>query len=455
MRPPRNRRPLERAKPRKVMVPGLAARQVSARFYRAVVFEGASLDALFDAGFGDAVYHDLIVKDRALVRAIVSTALRRRQSILAVLSHLMERPLPKQAKSVEAILAIGAVQILYMDIPDHASVSLCVELAEQSREDRPFKGLVNAVLRRMIREKERLLPFANSKSNLPEWLASRWRVQYGADKAAAMADMMLQEPPLDISVKSDHETWAEAFEGYLLSNGTIRLAKTQPVRALPGFEDGAWWIQDAAATLPVLMMGDIAGQKVIDLCAAPGGKTAQLVNAGAQVTALDFSSERLQRLEANLKRLSLQADLHKADAGRWKTDALYDGVLLDAPCSSTGTLRRHPDIVFRKSEDDVKRMAMAQERLLNHAATLVKPGGILVYSTCSLEAEEGEDQIETFLARNSDFRIEKLTPDMIGGLEEAITREGWLRTLPIMLSHENPQLSGLDGFFAVRLRRIT
>ncbi|OYW58083.1 MAG: MFS transporter [Azorhizobium sp. 32-67-21] len=395
----------------------------------------------------------LEARDRALAFNILATTLRRLGTLRAVIRPCLTKGLPTSAPKLEAVLLVGAAQILFMDVPDHAAVGLSVDLARSDRTTAGFAGLVNAVLRRITREGPAQLaaldPFV---TDIPDWLRRRWIAAYGEDKARAIAAVLLSPPPLDVTVKSDPEDWAARLSGEVLPTGSIRILEAGPVRALPGFDDGAWWVQDAAAALPVKLLGDVAGLHVADICAAPGGKTAQLAAAGARVTAVDRSPERLKRLSENLHRLKLSADVVAADAASF-AGGPFDAVLLDAPCTATGTLRRHPDIAWAKGEGDIATLAALQSRLLDAAANLVKPGGLLVYSTCSLEPEEGEAQIAALLARRSD--LERVPVGAADGEAVAAftTPQGDLRTLPCDWVRGEPERSGLDGFFAARLRK--
>jgi 16S rRNA (cytosine967-C5)-methyltransferase len=317
-----------------------------------------------------------------------------------------------------------------------------------------FSGLANAVLRRISAEKATRLAAVPADADTPSWLMARWRKTYGEKTAEAMAAALRVEPSLDLSVKADAPAWAERLGGRVLSTGSVRLASHGPIRELAGFEEGAWWVQDAAAALPARLLGKVEGLRIADLCAAPGGKTAQLASAGAIVTAVDRSDVRLARLRENLKRLRLDAKVVAADILSWPGEA-FDGVILDAPCSATGTIRRHPDVAWAKTPADIVAVADLQRRLLARAAEWVKPGGLLVYCTCSLEPEEGEAQIAAFLEKQPSFRIEPVTAAEIGAPAEAILPEGTLRTLPSMLPDADPVLAGMDGFFAARLRRAS
>ncbi|OZA98069.1 MAG: MFS transporter, partial [Rhizobiales bacterium 39-66-18] len=314
-----------------------------------------------------------------------------------------------------------------------------------------FAGLINAVLRRLTREgAERLAAIDALAADTPDWLRQRWTKTYGAERAAAICAVHAHEPALDLTVKSDPEGWALKLGGEVLPTGTVRILHAGPVRALPGYEDGEWWVQDAAAALPARLLGDVSGLNVLDLCAAPGGKTAQLAAAGARVTALDRSGQRLVRLSENLARLKLSAEVVEADAADF-SGGPYDAILLDAPCTATGTLRRHPDIAWNKRPGDIAGLAELQGRLLDHALDLLKPGGVLVYSTCSLEPEEGEAQIARLLAARPEAERAPLRAEDAPELAPFITPQGDLRTVPSDWVRGEPERSGLDGFFAARI----
>jgi 16S rRNA (cytosine967-C5)-methyltransferase len=434
-------------------VPGLAARSVAAGILGAVLHRRRPLDEQLE-GAGVAALHE---RDRALVRALVATALRRLGTLRHLLAALLQRGLPLDAPNVELALLIGATQILFLDVPDHAAVDLSVRLAQAERKSARYSGLVNAVLRRLAREgKERLAALDAVALDTPEWLMRRWRARYGEDTARAIAMAHAQEPALDLSVKSDPEAWAARLGGRVLPTGSVRVLASGPVAGLDGYDEGAWWVQDAAAALPARLLcnslGDVRGKAVADLCAAPGGKTAQLAQAGARVTAVDRSPARLKRLRENLARLGLDADVIEADAAQWQAGP-FDAVLVDAPCSATGTIRRHPDIPWLKREADLKPLAALQARLIDRAAALLKPGGTLVYCTCSLEAEEAEAVVAALLSRSPDLRRIPVAASEVAGLGELLTPEGDLRTLPCHLPDPDPRLSGLDGFYTARITR--
>lgn len=433
--------------------PGLAPRRVAADMLDAVLRRHRPLEDQFDGEHGHPGLTPLPDRDRALVRMLTGTVLRRLGSLRHLLGLYLTGGMPADAPRVESALLLGAAQILWLDVPDHAAVDLSVRLVQADRRAARYPGLVNAVLRRVAREgREDVRGAEASAADTPAWLLDRWQRHYGRASALAIAAGQRHPPPLDLSVKGDATEWAARLRGHVLPTGTVRTVAQGPVARLPGYDEGGWWVQDAAAALPVRLAGDVRGLRVADLCAAPGGKTAQLAAAGAQVTAVDRSGQRLALLRQNLARLDLSAEVVEADATGWEAPP-FDAVLLDAPCLSTGTIRRHPDIAWLKREADLAPLVELQQRLLERAASLTRPGGLLVYCTCSLEPEEGEQQIAALLAREPGLVREPVRAEEVAGLGELITPVGDLRTLPSHLPHAEPRLAGLDGFYAARLRR--
>ena len=433
--------------------PGLAARRVAAEIVEGVLRRHRPLDEQLDSGPSHAALAALPERDRALARAIVGAVLRRLGSLRYLVGLFADRGLPREAPRVETALLIGAAQILFLDVPDHAAVDLAVRLARADRNAMHFTGLVNAVLRRVAREgAARLAERDAAALDTPPWLLARWIATYGEATAQAIAHAHAQEPALDLTVKSDPARWAIELGGRVLPTGSVRTLAHGAVSALPGFAEGAWWVQDAAAALPAKLLGDIAGRRVADLCAAPGGKTAQLAAAGAHVSAVDRSAPRLSRVGDNLRRLSLDAELVCADAAAYAA-APFDAVLLDAPCSSTGTIRRHPDIPWLKTAADIAALSSLQRRLLERAVALTRPGGILVYCTCSLEPEEGVDVVADLLAREPAVKRLPVAASEVSGCNELLTPDGDLRTLPCHWPDPDRRLAGLDGFYAARLTK--
>ncbi|RYC04771.1 MFS transporter [Ciceribacter ferrooxidans] len=432
---------------------GLDARIAAAKILAAVVDRRTPLDGMLDAEHGNPAYRALIEPDRALVRAILQAALRHLPRIEAILSSLLDSPLPEGARSLHHLFVVAMTQMLYLDVPDHSAVDLAVEQSTRDPRNRRFAKLVNAVLRRLGREKAAQLASVASLPSTPKWFFDRLVAVYGADAAARIADAQSRPAPIDLTVKSNPQGWAERLNGCVLSTGSIRLAGFRGgIPTLEGFSDGEWWVQDAAAALPARLLGNVAGQRVADLCAAPGGKTAQLIQAGATVTAVEQSENRMRRLKGNLARLHLECECVNANLLDFRPAELFDGVLLDAPCSSTGTARRHPDVLWTKGPEDVAKLASLQETLLRHALTLVRRGGRLVFSNCSLDPSEGEEVVARVLADTPGYRRESILAADWPGLEEAVTPLGELRTTPAMLQPEGTE-GGLDGFYACVLSR--
>nr|WP_051335812.1 transcription antitermination factor NusB [Methylocapsa acidiphila] len=418
-----------------------------------IVAKAHSLDECFSARAIPARLGGLDARDVALVRSIVTVSLRRLGTIRAALAELLEKGLPRQVAHLEWALIVGAAQVLFLDVPDHAAVDLAVRMARLESKTVPFAALVNGVLRNLARERERFLAESDPLDHdTPPWLAARWRKTYGEDLAHAIAAANRFEPTLDISVKSKPEEWAKRLGARLLPTGSLRLETHAPISELEGYADGEWWVQDAAAALPARLLPIGPGLRVADFCAAPGGKAAQLAAAGAEVVAIDRSAERLKRLAANFERLRLHADVVVADIATLKA-APFDAILVDAPCLATGTIRRRPDIAWIKKPSDIAALAQAQSRMLDKAVELVKPGGVIVYCTCSIEPEEGEQQIAALLRRNPDVERSPIGVEEVGGLAEILNENGEMRTLPPHLPASEPRLSGLDGFFAARLVR--
>jgi 16S rRNA (cytosine967-C5)-methyltransferase len=423
---------------------GLAARRAALALLSAILAEARPFD--------DALMHEhskaLEPRDRAFVTALVQTSLRRKGESEAMIARFLSKKLPRKSGNAGLILLLGATQLLYMGTPPHAAIDLAVTLSREDRDARHFANLINAVLRKLTDAK----PIDRPRLNVPDWLWRRWKKNLGDDTAEAIARAHLTEPALDLSVKSDPQGWARTLGGICLPTGSVRLKeRSGSIEALAGFADGAWWVQDAAAALPVRLLGDVRGKTVLDLCAAPGGKTAQLAALGASVTAVDQSAPRMERVKRNLDRLKLAAELRIADASSFASEEMFDAVLLDAPCSATGTIRRHPELPFIKSEEQMGELANLQQRLLAQAALAVKPGGRLIYCTCSLEPEEGEEQVERFLESHADYRRVPVTVDDVAGEAHFITAKGDLRTLPSMNIGAD---QGLDGFYAARLAHL-
>ncbi|MBM09876.1 MAG: MFS transporter [Magnetovibrio sp.] len=388
--------------------------------------------------------------DSAFAERIVKTALKRLGQIDQILGECLAQPLPKKARVAQDVLRLGAAQILFMEVPDHAAVHTSVQLFHAEGEGR-YAKLINAILRRLTREGCSWINAQDeTRLNTPDWLWHSWSKVYGIQTCREIASAHLKEAPIDISVKANPKKWAIRLGGQVLNTNTVRLEGSQAITNLEGYNEGSWWVQDVAANIVSGLIGDVRGKRIIDLCAAPGGKTAALASAGAIVTAIDSSATRLQRLRENLTRLQLKAHVIEADAKSWRPIELADAVLLDAPCTGTGIIRRHPDIAHCKTASDVMELMVIQETLLVAAVELVKPGGIILYSTCSLQPEEGLMQIERAKKNELPIRPLPFTKNHLLGMSEMLTSTGTFLSLPSYL----PKQGHMDGFFACRFEKL-
>jgi len=394
----------------------------------------------------------LSARDRGFTRMLATTTLRRLGQIDHIITACEERSGASRPPVLDHILRLGVTQLIFMNVPDHAAVDTSVRLAEEKGCARQ-KGFVNAVLRNVARTGKVLAEKQDAgRLNTPEWLVKLWVEDYGLRGAAEIMQANLAEAPLDLTLKDEttRNYWSSHFQAINFPTGSLRIIDgAGNVAGMDGFEDGAWWVQDAAAAIPAQLLGDISGRKVADLCAAPGGKTAQLAARGANVIALDRSVKRLERLKENMHRLGFEdrVEVIVSDAAAWRPKEGFDFILLDAPCSATGTIRRHPDVLHLKREGDIARLADLQARLLDHAFSLLSPGGVLVYCTCSLQKTEGEHQISTFLQRQSNAHKIAVTADEVGGMNELLTEDGDVRILP----YHRAASGGMDGFFISRI----
>ena len=390
-------------------------------------------------------------RDRAFARLLVTTSLRRLGQIDRVLSKFLQKQPGPFALSV---LRTGVAQILFLGTPAHAAVNGAVKILKAQKKATALAPLANAVLRRVSDDGMKILMSTNPADNLPKWIRKNWNRRYGIEACQAMAEQLACDPPLDITVKPEPGYWAKALQADILPGGTLRRRNIGNITELPGFSKGAWWVQDMSASLPAKLLGNITGRRVLDMCSAPGGKTLQLAAGGANVIALDSSAARQKHTRANLERTGLSAHTAVADGRTWRdpdncAHSGFDAVLLDAPCSSTGIFRRNPEVLYAKKLAYVESLAHLQTELLQSAALHVKPGGTLIYCTCSLETQEGEAQITEFLKNRSDFRLWPVLSKEIFGLSKAITETGCVRILPHFLHNKG----GMDGFFIARFTR--
>ena len=442
---------------------GLAARNMAVRMIKGVLGDMRTFDDVRSLVFSSNANALVSERDRAFARLIAASVLRNRGALDETLSNFIKKPLPSRQLRTYAAILCASAELLILRKPPHAAINSAVSLVRQNRKSSQLAGFTNAVLRRIAREGAQTFnSLDHVRLSVPDWLWQRWQSNYGADLAYKIAEASLREPALDITAKSNADRWQGQLSAQKLTTGSLRLSAGGRVNALPGYEDGEWWVQDAAAALPVRFLGDLAGLNVLELCAAPGGKTAQLAAAGASVTALDIDERRCRRIQENLKRLKLSAEIVVADATDWTSNKTYDAVLLDAPCSATGTLRRHPDIYYLRREADIANSAKLQAALLDKAYQHVNPGGQLVFATCSIEPEEGANQITSFLSRTPQASLIPLQTtqiDHLGLSQNWITPEGYLQTLPFQdprtLTDQNQGIGtgGMDGFFAARIKR--
>lgn len=413
----------------------------------AVLRHRVPLDECFDRHPALAV---LASRDRAFARNLATITVRRLGEIDAIINRCVIRPLPGTAWTARNLLRLGIAQLKFLQTPPHAAVDQTVALAGERRQRR-FVPLINAVLRRVAAGDPTLTGLGDAaRLNTPDWLWRSWTDAYGAETCRRIAASHLQQAPLDITLKQPDDALSVALGAIVLPTGTLRLASHGRVSELPGFAQGAWWVQDVAAALPARLFGNVQGARIIDLCAAPGGKTMQLAAAGAKVVAVDRSVSRIGRVRENLARCGLEAETVVADATSWQPEQLADAVLVDAPCSATGTIRRHPDVAWLRHPDDVAKLADLQARLLAAAVRMVRRNGLIVYCVCSLQVEEGRDQICRLLARTPEVVRFPISAGDVAGLAEIVSADGDLRTLPC----HGASFGGMDGFFAARLRRL-
>ncbi len=423
---------------------GHRSRSAAMRLLGRILDRGQMLDeALLDEQEGGGRMAKLAPRDRAFARLLTVTVLRRLGQIDDAIDRCLDKPLNRAAKPARNALRLAAAQSMFLGTPAHAVADGAVRL--MGSRQRHLSGLVNAVSRRLTRESEAILAEQDElRLNCPDWLWRVWASAYGEETTQKMVAAMLLEPPLDLTFKTKAEDWAEKLQGEVLPTGSLRREGGGIIQALPGFNEGEWWVQDAAAALPVALLGQVEGREVLDLCAAPGGKTAQLAALGARVTAIDSAPKRMELLQANLDRLGLQAETIVADALQWRPAKPFDFILLDAPCSATGTIRRHPDIWHLRKPGDVAAVAELQDQMLRAAIEMLAPGGTLVFCTCSLQPEEGEGRIEALLASGAPVSRRPIEAAELYGLDSLVTPLGDMRTLP---HYEG----GMDGFYACRL----
>lgn len=414
---------------------GLVARRAALKLINAVLEECRPISEFVGQ------LDNLAPSDRARAQRLAAMTFRNFSRADALLKpHLKRRPPP----AVQNALRLAVVEIHADGAAAHGVVNSAVALMNQGRRTAHAAGLVNAILRKVADAGGSWARLPAER--LPGWLRGRVLSAYGAKVTAAIEQAHTKGAPLDLTLKKPNEAadWADRLKGEVLPTGSIRLSGDYQVTGLPGYDQGSWWVQDAAATLPARILAAKPGERVADLCAAPGGKTMQLAASGADVTAIDISASRLARLEENLDRTGLSANLVEADILDWAPSERFDAILLDAPCSATGTIRRHPELPYIRTGKDLKALFVLQSMMIDRALELLKPGGRLLFATCSLLPEEGEEQAKAALARHSDIKIDKNTVSSLEIPSEWCSEEGGLRLRPDFLADRG----GMDGFYA-------
>ena len=431
---------------------GLIARSNALSLLEKIIQENKSLEeALAEC----REFAFLEQRDKAFVRFLIGSTLRRLGQIDDLLNHFLKRPLPQREKKTRNILRMGITQIIFMETPPHAVVDTSVNLCQKTGNSGK-KGLVNALLRRVLLEgQKKFLKQDPAFLNTPSWMWKTWKETYGIPYCRQIATAHLTQPALDLTVKSNPEFWAKKLNARILPTGTLRIANNGKIQDLTGFKEGAWWVQDTAASIParvlIASLQNYKKPKILDLCAAPGGKTAQLATSLKCVIAVDRSKSRTKLLKENMKRLNLTVKIITSDITNYKPNNPVDGILLDAPCTATGTIRRHPDVLHNKKPEDVLRLAKIQLELLKAAVEFLKPDAILIYSVCTLQPEEGPRVIQKILSLRDKLKRVPIDPLEFGLPQSAQARTGDLRTLPFHLG----KLGGMDGFFISRLKLVS
>jgi 16S rRNA (cytosine967-C5)-methyltransferase len=425
----------------------LDSRVASFYILKKILDEGNTIE-----GALDSLSHKINMSDRGFIRHLVTTTIRRLGQLDKIINHMTKTKLGNTQMAVRHVLRLGITQLLFMEVPAYAAVDSSVGMIETklSKKLQYLKNPVNAILRNVDRDREQLLKkFGNTRLNFPKWLLKSWDARFGNAIVKEMIAVCLEEAPLDITIKPQlkSEDWANSLQGKVVRENTVRLEKSGKINDLAGYHEGEWWVQDITATLPASLLGAKEDDTLWDLCAAPGGKTAQSAAKGIAVTAVDMSHKRLKRLEENMKRLNLNVDVITSDVLNFKPSVKADYILLDAPCSSTGTVRRHPEILHSRQPQEVKELVNLQSEMLDHVSSIMKKGSILVYSVCSMEQEEGPDQINALLQRDRSLKRKEILKEELVGLEQAILETGDVQTLPHFIE------GGMDGFFIARLEK--
>ncbi|HEY0034961.1 MAG TPA: RsmB/NOP family class I SAM-dependent RNA methyltransferase [Devosia sp.] len=423
---------------------GLKLRLVAAQRLRSVL-AGENFAPLTATDLADG-------RDRALANRLITTALRRQGQLNFIIHALLEKGMPGKSGTFEAVLRLSLAQLVFLpDLGAHSALFLAVEATKRDPKARHLSGLMNAVLRNAQANSAKFGMLSDDLL-IPDTFGDTWLSAYGEEAIDGFSDALLAGAPLDLTFKNDDRALIDQLGAERVMADTVRIEqRDRPVEALPGYGEGHWWVQDAASAIPARLLGLEPGKRVLDLCAAPGGKTAQLVKAGHLVTALDSDPKRMERLKDNLKRLNYTAETIVGDAGTFAPNSPYDGVLLDAPCSATGTFRRHPEVIWHRSVGDVAGRVRLQRALLTNAFRCLDAGGVLIYCVCSLEPAEGEEQVGWALQSLPGLKLWPVEPAELPGLEQAVSSLGLVRTHPAIMPGDRP--GGMDGFFVARFRR--
>ena len=426
--------------------PGNISRKKVALILKDVIEDFISFDDAFQKATKNQNSMKLSNKDKAFIYLLSSSVLRYLTQIDSTIDHLLKEPIKKLPSNPKMALRIGVAQIFILETPTHAAVNTSVDSATAK-----WRALVNAVMRNVAREEEKYKNIFNDSPKVPKWLLDRWKKNWPNDYLNFIECIQDIHPHIDIAVKSNISKWQIELNAELMPNNVLRLRETGLIADKKGYDEGEWWVQDYSSQLPVKCLNIKENDEILDLCAAPGGKTAQMISLGAKVHSIDLNKTRIKRFKENMKRLKLNTVIENVDILTYETERKWNKILLDVPCSSTGTIRKNPDILYSKNEKSVSNLIDLQKKLLEKSWSLLSKGGQLIYCNCSLEKEEGEVQIMKFLQKHKDCKIDKISSDLIDDIEYSVTDEGWLRILP----NGKESVKNRDGFFIASLKKVS
>ena len=426
--------------------PGNISRKKVALILKDVIEDFISFDDAFQKATKNQNSMKLSNKDKAFIYLLSSSVLRYLTQIDSTIDHLLKEPIKKLPSNPKMALRIGVAQIFILETPTHAAVNTSVDSATVK-----WRALVNAVMRNVAREEEKYKNIFNDSPKAPKWLLDRWKKNWPDDYLNFIECIQDIHPHIDIAVKSNISKWQKELNAELMPNNVLRLRESGLIADKRGYDEGEWWVQDYSSQLPVKCLNIKQNDEILDLCAAPGGKTAQMISLGATVHSIDFNKTRIKRFKENMKRLKLNTVIENVDILTYETERKWNKILLDVPCSSTGTIRKNPDILYSKNERSVSNLVDLQKKLLEKSWHLLSKSGQLIYCNCSLEKEEGEIQIMKFLQKHKDCKIDKISSDLIDDIEYSVTDEGWLRILP----NGKESVKNRDGFFIASLKKVS